>query len=98
MSDLKLQIKTLIVNRLNLRMPREDISESAPIFSSEDGGLGLDSIDALDLAVGLFEEFQVEIGQKDMHIFANVDTIAGFVANKAVVEAGEATQKAASAD
>ncbi len=82
MSELKNRIKNLIVDRLNLRIKPEQIRDDVPIFGSTEGGLGLDSIDALDLAVGLFEEFEVEVGQKDMHIFANVDSIAAFVAGK----------------
>ena len=79
MDLLNLRIKQLIASRLNLRMKPEEIRDDVAIFDSENGGLGLDSIDALDLAVGLFEEFQIKIGQKDMHIFANVNTIAEFV-------------------
>jgi acyl carrier protein len=81
MDTLNLRIKELITERLNLRISPAEIRDEVPIFSSDDGGLGLDSIDALDLAVGLFEEFQVEIGEKDMHIFQNVNTITSFVRN-----------------
>lgn len=76
------QIKQLIISRLNLRIKAEEIPDTAPLFAAEDGGLGLDSIDALDLAVGLFEEFQVEVSQNDMHIFANVDSMAAFLESK----------------
>jgi len=82
MSELKDRIKKLIADRLNLRIKPEDIQDDVAIFSSGEGGLGLDSIDALDLAVGLFEEFEVEVGQNDMHIFANVNSIEAFVESK----------------
>ena len=82
MSELKERIKKLIVSRLNLRIKAEDIQDNVAIFDSSEGGLGLDSIDALDLAVGLFEEFEVEVGQNDMHIFANVNSIEAFVESK----------------
>ena len=82
MSELKDRIKKLIVSRLNLRIKAEDIRDDVAIFDSTEGGLGLDSIDALDLAVGLFEEFEVEVGQNDMHIFANVNSIETFVQSK----------------
>jgi acyl carrier protein len=72
-------IKALMIDRLNLRMSSDEIPTAVPIFSTEDGGLGLDSIDALDLAVALFEEFQLEVEQKDMHIFKSVETISAFV-------------------
>jgi acyl carrier protein len=83
MNPLNLRIKTLMIDRLNLRVKPEQIVDDAPIFGSDHGGLGLDSIDALDLAVGLFEEFQVEVGQKDMAIFASVNRIADFVNSNA---------------
>jgi acyl carrier protein len=51
MSDLKLEIKRLIVEVLALEDVRpEDIEDDAPLF---DEGLGLDSIDALELGIAL---------------------------------------------
>jgi acyl carrier protein len=79
MNDIKSQVKKLIVERLNLRMEASAIQDDVALFDSTGGGLGLDSIDALDLAVGLFEEFEVEVGQNDMPIFANVNSIAAHV-------------------
>lgn len=79
MQGMNAHIKDLMIDRLNLRMSPDQIPTNVPIFSTENGGLGLDSIDALDLAVALFEEFQVEIEQKDMHIFESVETISAFV-------------------
>jgi acyl carrier protein len=79
MENLPLEIKKLITTRLNLRMDPDSISNEAPLFGTADGGIGLDSIDALDLAVGLFEEFHIEIGEQDMHIFANVNSVVAFI-------------------
>lgn len=79
-------IKELMIDRLNLRTTADQIASTAPIFSTEDGGLGLDSIDALDLAVALFEEFQIEVAQKDMHIFKNINSIASFVIERTAEE------------
>lgn len=80
-------IKELMIERLNLRTTVDQIADNVPIFSTDDGGLGLDSIDALDLAVALFEEFQVEVAQKDMHIFKNVNSISSFVLERTAQEA-----------
>jgi acyl carrier protein len=79
MDHLKARIKRLIAERLNLRISPEEISNASPIFDSADGGLGLDSIDALDLVVGIFEEFNVEVEQNDMHIFRSVNTLAEYI-------------------
>lgn len=82
MSNRRAQIKELIVNRMNLKIDPAMIQDEAPIFGSEEGSLGLDSIDALDLVVGIYEQFNVEIEDSDMHIFANVQTIDAFIESK----------------
>jgi acyl carrier protein len=79
-SDLKRRIKGVIVDRMNLKVSPEDIKDDEGLFGG--AGLGLDSIDALDLVVGIYEEFAVELKDDDMHIFANVNSIAGFLEAK----------------
>jgi acyl carrier protein len=72
------QIKQLIVRELDLADKRpEDIDEQAPLFG-EGEGLGLDSLDALQLAVALEESFGVKIpeGDEARPIFRSVSTIA----------------------
>jgi len=77
--ELILQLKRLIVERLKLEevLP-EDIGTDDPLFGE---GLGLDSIDALELVLGLEKEYGViipdaEVGQK---VFQSVRTIAQYV-------------------
>ena len=73
------KIKQLIIQRLKLMdMTPEMIETDAPLFGE---GLGLDSIDALELVLGLEKEFGViipdaEIGKK---VFQSVKTIAQYV-------------------
>jgi len=63
MSDLKLEIKRLIVEVLSLEDVRpEDIQDDAPLF---DEGLGLDSIDALELGVALRKRYQIRLELDD---------------------------------
>lgn len=79
---LKLEIKRLLVEALDLRSKRaEDIADDAPLFG---GGLGLDSLDALQLAVALEERYGHEIpeGENGRRIFASVSAIADYVASK----------------
>ncbi len=89
-ADLKPRIKRLIVDRLKLEMEPSDIGDSDPLFGGE--GLGLDSIDALELVLGLEQEFGVKIEDEEVgaEALASVDTLAEFVRQKAAPrEAGE---------
>ena len=79
-ADLKRRIKGVIVDRMNLKMGAEEVKDDEALFGGT--GLGLDSIDALDLVVGIYEEFAVELKDEDMHIFASVDSIAAFLEAK----------------
>ncbi len=77
MSDeLKSCIKTLLVKNLMLQMSPEEIGDEAPLFSVE--GLGLDSIDALELAVAIEKNFGVPTPSAEVarEAFASVNTIA----------------------
>jgi acyl carrier protein len=73
------KIKQLIIQRLKLAdMTPEMIETDAPLFGE---GLGLDSIDALELVLGLEKEFGVivpdaEVGKK---VFQSVRTVAQYV-------------------
>ena len=63
MSDLKLEIKRLIVDALGLEDIRpEDIEDDAPLFND---GLGLDSIDALELGVALRKRYHIRLEAND---------------------------------
>lgn len=78
--SLHLEIKKLIVETLALEdVAPEDIETEAPLFVE---GLGLDSIDALELALALEERFGVQIGEdpdENRALFASVASLAGFV-------------------
>ena len=77
--DLIQGVKTLIIQRLKLAdMTPEMIDGDAPLFGE---GLGLDSIDALELVLGLEKEYGViipdaEVGKK---VFQSVRTIAQYL-------------------
>lgn len=51
------KIKEIIVKRLSLKITPDDIEDDQPLFSKEEGSLRLDSLEALEILVGLEEEF-----------------------------------------
>jgi len=72
-------IKEIIVRELNLQDVRpEAIDEQAPLFGE---GLGLDSLDALQLAMALEEHFGIKIpeGDEARRIFRSVASIAEYL-------------------
>lgn len=83
--ELKGRIKRLIVERLKLEMDPEEIGDADPLFGE---GLGLDSIDALELVLGLEQEFGVKIEDEEVggEALASVDSLAAFVRDKAAAE------------
>jgi acyl carrier protein len=80
MDNLKYQIKELIVNSLELEdIKPEDIVDSEPIFGD---GLGLDSIDALELGVALKKKFGIKFAaesEDNRKHFASVDALAAYI-------------------
>lgn len=80
MEELKQQIKELIVSALELEdVAPEDIQDDAPLFGT---GLGLDSIDALELGVALKKKFDVKLSaesEDSKKHFASVNSLAEFI-------------------
>jgi acyl carrier protein len=82
MQDLRDRIKRLIVDALHLEgMNPESIGSDAPLFGE---GLGLDSVDALELVVAIEKEFQIKIQSHEVgkEAFASVETLASFVQSR----------------
>ena len=88
-TELKQQIKRLIVDRLKLEMEPSEIGDADPLFGE---GLGLDSIDALELVLGLEQEFGVKIEDEEVgaEALSSVDSLAKFVQQKAANRSREA--------
>ena len=85
MEALEQQIKELIIDVLMLEdVTPADIESQAALFVD---GLGLDSIDALELAMALEERYGVKIGddpEQNQQIFASVRDLATFVTENRV--------------
>jgi acyl carrier protein len=77
--DLKGQIRQLLVDNLMLQIKVEEISDELPLFGP--GGLGLDSVDALQLVVALDKSFGLKISDPEMAraVLQSVNTITAAV-------------------
>jgi acyl carrier protein len=79
--ELTLELKKLIIDALMLEdVTPDDIATDAPLFNE---GLGLDSIDALDLSMVLEERYGVSASEdaaENRASFASVRALAAFVA------------------
>lgn len=80
MQSLELEIKELIISALSLEdVTPADINAAAPLFGE---GLGLDSIDALELGLALQKRYGVTLSadaQETRQHFASVAALARFV-------------------
>lgn len=79
MTDLKRKLKELLIERLKFEdMSPEDIGDDEPLFA---GGLGLDSIDALEIVVMLESEFGIKVKNETSarDYFRSVSSLAEFV-------------------
>ena len=81
-SEIRQSLKELIISELNLsgKSPG-DIDDAAPLFGE---GLGVDSLDALPLAMVGAEKFAVKVpeGEEARSIFASVNALVDHIARE----------------
>jgi len=84
LNPLRLEIKRLIIAALDLEdTTPDDIADDAPLFGDE--GLGLDSIDALELGVALRKKYQLQLEANDAgnrQHFRSVNSLAALVSRR----------------
>lgn len=89
-TDLKRRLKELLIERLKFEdMTPDDIPDEEPLFA---GGLGLDSIDALEIVVMLESEFGIKVKNEGSarESFKSIATLADFVGSKLAQEQPQA--------
>ena len=84
------QVKAAIVRCLRMPITPEEIQDDMPLF---DKGLGLDSIDALEIVLELQRSFGVEITDEQVgkRVLRNVRTIVEFIGSSREVAASGST-------
>ncbi|KXX71692.1 phosphopantetheine-binding protein [Flammeovirga sp. SJP92] len=86
LEELKEQLKVQIIEQLNLEeVEVEDIDNEEPLFGD---GLGLDSIDALELVLLLEKEYGIKLEnpKAGKEVFGSIDTMANFIAAQLAVK------------
>jgi acyl carrier protein len=81
-TDLRISIKQMLVKNLMLQTTAEEIGDDLPLFGP--GGLGLDSIDALELVVSMEKTFGVGVPNSEVAAKAlrTVNTIHDYILEK----------------
>lgn len=73
------RLKSIIISSLNLEgMTPDEIGDDEPLFGE---GLGLDSVDALELVVAIEKEYKISIKSHeiDPKVFSSVTTLSEFI-------------------
>jgi len=82
MSDLKANLKALIIETLDLEdISVEDIQDDEALFVD---GLGLDSIDALELGLAIKKAFNIKIdanSEETKKHFSSINSLSEFIEN-----------------
>jgi acyl carrier protein len=71
------QLREMIVNRLDLAIDPDWIMNDQPLFGR---GLELDSIDTLELILGVESDFDVSLSEDDRWAFGSVAKLAEYIA------------------
>jgi acyl carrier protein len=82
MEEFVLELKKQIIEVLNLEdLQPDDIDNDAPLFGETEMGLGLDSIDALELIVMMEKRYGIKVKDPSIgkEIFKSVNTMAAFI-------------------
>lgn len=81
MNQLELELKTLVIESLGLEdITPDDIASDAQLFGD---GLGLDSVDALELGLALQKRYSIAIDPETRNMrehFTSINSLAAFVA------------------
>lgn len=78
-AEIRLELATLITQALNLDVPPADIDPEAPLYGE---GLGLDSIDILEIALVVSKAYGIQLkaeSAENHRVFRSLNSLAGYV-------------------
>ncbi|WP_304403445.1 phosphopantetheine-binding protein [Lactobacillus hominis] len=73
------KVKKILIDELMIDINPELISNDSPLIGR---GLGLDSIDALELSISISTEFDITVNDSDIEMYGSVNKIADFIIEK----------------
>ena len=73
------RVKRLLIERLSLPLEEGQIADDCALFGL---GLGLDSVDTLEIAVGIEQEFGIQVQDEDMMVFRSILSVVEFIIQK----------------
>lgn len=79
-ADLQREVAELLIECLNLELTAEEILPDAPLYGE---GLGLDSIDVLEIALSVSKRYGLQLRADDtdnQHIFSSLRSLADYIA------------------
>lgn len=82
-TQLCVAMKELLVERLDLLLEPDWITDDQPLFGR---GLELDSVDALEIAVGMEAFFAVTLTDDDVGVLGSVNAVADFIMEQGYAE------------
>lgn len=87
MTDLEREVAQLIIASLDLEeMSVDDVDPEAPLFRE---GLGLDSIDALELSLAISKQYGVQLksdNDRDREAFRSLRALAGYISARRLTQ------------
>ena len=73
------KVKTDLISRLSLNYDADDLHEDVSLVGS---GLGLDSLDALEVILGIEQQFQIKIEEGNITILRSINTLVDYIIQK----------------
>jgi acyl carrier protein len=81
-ADLQREVASLMIESLNLEVTADEITPDAPLYGE---GLGLDSIDVLEVALVVSKRYGLQLradNADNQHIFSSLRTLCDYIAAK----------------